>query len=71
MAPKIGHLSPSSVSKMKKGNIVAGMSLPNVEFAKYVGGNGVCDACIFGKQSSCPFKPTGHTFSKPLEVVHA
>lgn len=47
------------------------MSLPSVDLAKHAGCNGVRDACMSGKQSSGPFKSIGHTYSKPLEMVHS
>ena len=48
---RLGHLSHSSLAKMKKGGMVSGMELPNVDLSKHIGCDGVCDACMSGKQS--------------------
>jgi hypothetical protein len=52
------------------GCMVKGMKLPPTDLSKMIGNKGVCSACLHGKQHVQPFKPTGSTCSRKLEVVH-
>jgi hypothetical protein len=67
---RLGHLSPTNMEKMKKENMVTGMTLPHADLSKHVGDNGKCSACLTGKQTSGPFKQTGHMGGSVLEIVH-
>jgi hypothetical protein len=67
---RLGHLSPHNLMRMRKGCMVKGMKLPPTDLSKMIGNKGVCSACLQGKQSVQPFKPTGSSCSRKLEVVH-
>jgi hypothetical protein len=67
---RLGHLSPKNLMRMRKGCMVKGMKLPPSDLSKMIGNKGVCSPCLHGKQSVQPFKSTGSTCSRKLEVVH-
>jgi hypothetical protein len=67
---RLGHLSPHNLMRMRKGCMVKGMKLPPTDLSKMIGNKGVCSACLKGKQSIQPFKSTGTTCTRKLEVVH-
>jgi hypothetical protein len=67
---RLGHLSPHNLMRMRKGCMVKGMKLPPTDLSKMIGNRGVCSACLKGKQSIQPFKSTGTTCTRKLEVVH-
>jgi hypothetical protein len=56
--------------RMRRGCMVKGMKLPPTDLSKMIGNKGVCSACLQGKQNVQPFKPTGSTCTRKLEVVH-
>lgn len=59
------------MGKMKKGDMMTGMTLPKVGLHKHIGCKGQCNASLGGKQASGPFKPTSHKYSNTLQLVHA
>ena len=67
---RLGHLSPAYMVRMMKGKMVKGMKLPSSDFSSSIGTKGVCSACLHGKQTVQPFKPTGTACTSKLEVVH-
>jgi hypothetical protein len=67
---RLGHLSPHNLMRMRKGCMVKGMKIPPTDLSKMIGNKGVCSACLKGKQSIQPFKSTGTTCTRKLEVVH-
>jgi hypothetical protein len=50
--------------------MVKGMKLPPTDITKMIGNKGVCSACLQSKQSIQPFKSTGSSCTRKLEVVH-
>jgi transposase InsO family protein len=67
---RFGHLSPAMLNKIRKTSCVQGVVLPAGNLTSLIGMNGMCEACIDGKMSSAPHKPTGSTVSNRMELVH-
>ena len=66
---RYAHLNYESLAKLHSDNLVTGITTTAAEFKAAASGD-ICEPCVLGKQHRMPFKASGNTSSKPLELLH-
>eukprot|EP00775_Hariotina_reticulata_P001034 gene1034-1371_t len=66
---RYGHLSYRSLAKMAGSNLVDGMDVSPAAFLEAA--KQPCEQCQQSRQTRQPFKSTGHSSSKVLELLHS
>lgn len=62
---RLAHVNRDDVKKLITQNFVTGIKLDS-----RIAPDPICEPCLAGKMHANPFPSTGHTTSKPLELVH-
>ena len=65
-----GHLGYDSLFKLKKENMVQGISVPAEDFKELQQQKPFCEACTLPKQHGLPFPHSESKSSSALELVH-
>ena len=67
---RFGHLSSSTLSRMRKTECTDGVKLPQGDLSSMIGNQGYCDVCLSAKMTTAPHRPTANSASQRLDLVH-